>query len=210
MNQRKITWFLASAMAVSSVPFVGGCESLPGNEKQQGAVIGGLGGAAAGAMIGGKDNRLLGALIGGAAGAGGGYLVGANWDKIRGKHGGDHDDDARVAADRAEREPARASDVRNSSTADLNSDGFVTLDEIVAMHDANLSSDEMIRRLKRTDQYFELTREQENFLRDKGVDDDVIVAMRDLNRDSSARLTSERGDRSDRTDRTDRRDRDVR
>ena len=62
-----------------------GCESLPGNDESQGAVIGGVSGAAAGALLGGKDNRLLGALIGGALGAGGGYLIGANKDKITGK-----------------------------------------------------------------------------------------------------------------------------
>src|SRR5687768_1697532 len=60
---------------------VAGCESLPGNEKQQGAVIGGVGGAAAGAAIGGEDNRLAGAVIGGLLGAGGGYLVGAKMEK---------------------------------------------------------------------------------------------------------------------------------
>ena len=56
------------------------CKQLPGNEKTQGAVIGGAGGAAAGAIIA-KNNRLLGALIGGALGAGGGYLIGAQVEK---------------------------------------------------------------------------------------------------------------------------------
>ena len=47
-----------------------GCSNLPGNEKEQGAVIGGAGGALAGAALAGKDDRLIGALIGGALGAG--------------------------------------------------------------------------------------------------------------------------------------------
>ncbi|HWP39877.1 MAG TPA: hypothetical protein VNL70_03045, partial [Tepidisphaeraceae bacterium] len=58
--------------AVAGAPLMVGCESLPGDEKTQGAVIGGLAGAGAGAVLAGEDNRLLGALIGGAAGAGGG------------------------------------------------------------------------------------------------------------------------------------------
>ena len=36
-----------------------GCEDLPGDEKSQGAVIGGVGGAVAGAALGGEYNRLL-------------------------------------------------------------------------------------------------------------------------------------------------------
>lgn len=59
-----------------------GCESLPGDEPEQGAVIGGLSGAAAGALID-DDKPVRGGLIGGAAGAGGGYLVGREVDRQR-------------------------------------------------------------------------------------------------------------------------------
>src|SRR3954467_1291160 len=78
-----------------------GCESLPGNEKQQGTVIGGVGGAAAGAAIA-KDNRGLGALIGGALGAGGGYLIGAHADKTNDKDRDRNRDEAIRASERAE------------------------------------------------------------------------------------------------------------
>jgi glycine zipper 2TM protein len=155
-----------------------GCENLPGNQKEQGAVVGGVGGAAAGAAIA-KNNRILGALIGGALGAGGGYLVGANWDKITGKKKAD----AVKASQDAQTNPAKASDVENAKTADLNGDGFVTLDEVVAQQDAGLSSKEQIRRLQKTQQYFELTSDQEQYLRDHGVKNDVIVAMRSMNQD---------------------------
>src|SRR6478736_3527958 len=57
-----------------------GCDSLPGDKKTQGTVIGGVGGAVAGGALA-KNNRLLGALIGGALGAGGGYLIGSSLDK---------------------------------------------------------------------------------------------------------------------------------
>jgi hypothetical protein len=136
-----------------------------------------LQGAGAGALIGGKEHRLLGALIGGAAGAGGGYLIGANWDKISGKK----KDEAERANERAKREPARAEDARDARTADLNNDGFVTLDEVVAMRKAGLSDSEMIDRLERTQQYFELTDEQERYLRDNGVSNRVVLAMRNMN-----------------------------
>jgi len=176
---------LATAMAVSPLAGLTGCENLPGDKKTQGAVIGGVGGAAAGALIGGKDNRLLGALIGGAAGAGGGYLVGANWDKISGKKS----DEAKDAEHRAKESPAKASDVEKSNTADLNDDGFVTLDEVVAMADAGLSDKEQIRRLEKTQQYFELTPDQESYLRNHGVTKDVVVAMRHMNPEAPQRAS---------------------
>jgi hypothetical protein len=170
-----ITSLIIGSLVVS--PFMMGCQNLPGDERSQGAVIGGLGGAAAGALIGGRDNRLLGALIGGAAGAGGGYLIGANWDRIT----GEDREGAQRAHERAQETPATVEDVDRSRTADLNNDGFVTLDEVVAMQRAGLSDREMIRRLERTQQYFELTREQEDFLLDRGVSRDVVFAMRTMN-----------------------------
>jgi hypothetical protein len=167
-----------------------GCENLPGNKKEQGAVIGGVGGAVAGAAIG-KNNRALGALIGGALGAGGGYLIGANLDKNKDQN--KTKDEAVKASENAQKNPATAADVKDSSTADLNDDGFVTLDEVVAMKDAGLSDKEMIKRLERTQQYFELTDEQTKYLRDHHVDDKVIQAMRDM-RPDQARTASEKTD----------------
>ena len=153
-----------------------GCESLPGGKKEQGAVIGGVGGALAGAALS-KNERGLGALIGGALGAGGGYLIGAQQEKLK----GNDRDEAVQASRRAEQKPARPEDVERTRTADLNDDGFVTLDEVVAMERASLSDREMLARLERTGQVFELTEEQERYLEDRGVSRDVIVEMRDLN-----------------------------
>lgn len=201
-KRRATTWMLMGSLACA--PLLAGCENLPGDEKTQGAVIGGVGGAIAGAALGGRHNQVLGALLGGAVGAGGGYLIGANWDKITGHK----DEDARYANDRAQREPARPEDVRHSDTADLNRDGFVTLDEVVAMQKARLSDREMIDRLQRTNQYFELTADQEDYLRSRGVNNRVIYAMRDI-RPPEAREASDRYDRdNNRNDRDyDRRDR---
>ena len=177
--------------SLTLAPLVG-CESLPGGSKEQGAVIGGLGGALAGAAVS-KNERGLGALIGGVLGAGGGYLIGAQKDKMDEKKR----DEAIEAHRRAERNPAKPDDVERTRTADLNDDGFVTLDEVVAMERANLSDREMVDRLQRTGQVFELTDEQERYLQDRGVSRDVVVELREMNQPTDlARTASARADAS--------------
>ena len=193
MRFMKTTALVLSA-SISLAPLAG-CESLPGGEKEQGAVIGGVGGAAAGAALGGEDNRLAGAVIGGLLGAGGGYLIGAKMDDDD-KSTEERREEAAQAADRAKAEPAKAEDAKHSNTADLNSDGFVTLDEVAAMEKAGLSDKEQIRRLERTQQYFQLTSEQETYLKNQGVSDEVITAMRDMKPDE-ARLASDKDEEVD-------------
>jgi len=153
-----------------------GCESLPGTREQQGAAIGGAAGAATGAAV--SDNRLLGAIIGGVIGAGGGYVIAARTDAT---------DEDRVAAaeagDRAQRNPATAEEALNARTADINEDGFVTMDEIIALNDAGLNDGEIIRRLEATDQVFELTEAQEDDLAREGVSQTAIAEMHSINRD---------------------------
>ena len=187
----KMTALVLSA-SIGLAPLAG-CESLPGGEKEQGAVIGGVGGAAAGAAIGGEDNRLAGALIGGVLGAGGGYLIGAKMEDDDKENPEQKREEAAQAAEKAKADPATAEDVKTTNTADLNNDGFVTLDEVAALEKAGLSDKEQIRRLERTQQYFELTSEQQDYLRQQGVSDDVIVAMRDMKPDE-ARLASDKED----------------
>ncbi len=161
------------------VSAMAGCADLPGSSEQQGAVIGGTAGAAAGAAIAGSDHRLLGALLGGVLGAGGGYMVGANRDLID----GDPDDHqaAQAAIERAKAHPATVGDVARATTADLNRDGFVTADEIVAMSQARLSDSEMLSRLKATGHVFELTEVERGFLLDHGVSRNVVNRMEQLN-----------------------------
>ncbi len=165
------------------------CESLPGNTETQSAVIGGIGGAALGALIA-EDNRLLGGLIGAALGAGGGYLIGTHIENVR----EDDRESAREAARNASQDPARPEDARRTTTADLNNDGFVTLDEVVAMDEAGLIDDEIIRRLEATDFVFELTEHQEQWLMDRGVSRRVVWAMRDINQDAREELLADRNE----------------
>jgi hypothetical protein len=141
-------------------------------------VIGGAAGAATGAVIAGPDRRALGALLGGLLGAGGGYVIAARTDRIE----GDDRAGAEAAAQRAQVNPATPQDALTATTADLNQDGFVTLDEVIAMHQAGLSDEEMIRRMRATDQIFELTPDQERFLMEQGVSRRVVSAMQTINR----------------------------
>jgi hypothetical protein len=155
-----------------------GCSNLPGNPQQQGAVIGGASGAAVGAAV--TKNRALGAIIGGAVGAAGGYVVGANKDKILGK-----DKEGATEAERKSQEtPATAEQARNAVTADVNSDGFVTLDEVVALEQTGLTDDQLIEKLRATNQVFELTEEQKRYLMDRGVSRTVVDRMATLNQDT--------------------------
>ncbi|GAA4372503.1 YMGG-like glycine zipper-containing protein [Hymenobacter koreensis] len=82
--------------------------------QAKGAIIGGLGGAAAGAIIH-KRNRVVGGAVGAAAGAGTGYMVGRN---IQNKRKAQAAEAARVAAAnraaRAERAAAAARAERNA------------------------------------------------------------------------------------------------
>src|SRR5437867_11070865 len=114
MLRKCITYSLSASIALATLPMTG-CENLPGTPKEQGAVIGGVGGAAAGAAVA-KNNRLGGALIGGLLGAGGGYLGGASRDKHKNKDDDTAKADAKKAADRAKENPATGQDGRNATS----------------------------------------------------------------------------------------------
>ncbi len=159
-----------------SIAALTGCSNLPGNPKQQGAVVGGASGAAVGAAVA-SHNRALGAIIGGAVGAAGGYVVGANKDKIFAKDKEAADEAARKSQDA----PATPDQARAASTADINSDGFVTLDEVVALKQAGLTDNQIIDKLRATNQVFELTEEQKRYLIDRGVSQSVVDQMLTLN-----------------------------
>jgi len=157
-----------------------GCSSVPGNSKQQGAVVGGATGAAVGAAV--TKNRALGAVIGGAVGAAGGYVVGGktgNLDK-----GGDKDNTHSTLP------PDTVEHATTGASADSNKDGFVTLDEIADMEKNGISDDEMIRRMQVTGLTFDLNDEQRKFLSDRGVSQYVIDRLPDLNRGTTTTTTS--------------------
>lgn len=150
-----------------------GCEALPGDSKSQGTVIGGASGAAAGAIIGGEDNRLLGAIIGTVIGAGGGYVIGNELEKS----------EAREAAAKGGKTGSfTVEDVHRSNTADLDADGNVTIAELVALDRAGLRDVEIIRRAESTNVVFDLSEEQRTTLRESGVSPMVIDWLTTINR----------------------------
>lgn len=165
---------------------LGGCESLPGSREQQSTVIGGAAGAATGALLGGDENRLVGALLGGALGAGGGYLIGARTDWFDEDENGR--DEALEAIEDARSTPATAADVAAADTADLNEDGFVTIDELTAMEDAGLSDAEILARLRATGQVFDLSESQEDQLRARGISRYVVAEMQTINQEQKERV----------------------
>lgn len=177
MSETRVRLVIA-ALGVSLLLLPLGCEDLPGTSRSQGAVIGGAAGAVAGAAIA-ENNRLLGALIGAALGAGGGYLIGTTMEHSD----ADPEDreEAIEAARNAQDNPATAEQARNAATADINNDGFVTMDEVVAMNRAGLSDEEMLHRLEATGQVFELAPEQEDYLVNQGISRNLIERMEKLN-----------------------------
>jgi hypothetical protein len=181
---------LAAAFSLAAAPLMSGCESLPGSRTEQATVIGGAGGAAVGAILA-KENRLLGALIGGALGAGAGYLIGAKTDWF---DGDDEDarDEAAESVQNAQNNPATAEQARRARTADINNDGFVTMDEIIAMERAGLTDRQMIERLEAADQVYDLNDEQRQYLLDHGVSQNVVNRMLTINREERDRILSSR------------------
>jgi hypothetical protein len=191
LNAAFLTMVLLTGTSVTPLT-LSGCESLPGDRESQGAVIGGASGAVLGAVIA-KENRLIGALIGGALGAGAGWLIGAKTDWFE----GDDDDaerEARQAVEKSERDPASAEDARNARTADINDDGFVTLDEVIALEDADFTDAQIIDRLEATNQVFDLNTSQEQVLRNGGVSNAVIRALRTINQKERDRVLATKND----------------
>ena len=172
---KRISVYLTALALIGAL--LTGCENLPGNKPTQGAVIGGATGAAAGAVVGGEKHRAAGAVLGGVLGAAGGYVIGANSDKILGRN----KDDADNVGRQAQTAPVSVDQARTARTADINTDGYVTLDEVVAMKNAGLSDREMLNRLEATGQIFDLTPESQRYLREQGVSETVIQDMQNLN-----------------------------
>jgi hypothetical protein len=142
-------------------------------------------------VIAGEGNRLVGALIGGAVGAAGGYLLGAKTDWFEDDDG---EREAREAIDDARRDPATVGDVHDSATADLDTDGFVTFDEMVAMEDAGLTDAQMLERLRATNQIFDLNAEQERALVAAGISPNVVNEMPRINQAEKMRVLAEQGE----------------
>ncbi len=146
-----------------------GCESNAGT----GAIIGGLGGGALGAGIGSMSHQRAGegALIGAAAGAIGGALIGHSMDESEKKK-------EREQASRAySSAPAYGGAPVYSSTS-----GRVTKQDVIDWTARGTSDDLIIDRIHRSGTVFQLVAVDENQLRDAGVSETVLRAMKDTAR----------------------------
>lgn len=157
------------------------CEQLPGTRQQQSTGAGAVTGATAGAILADDDNELLGALLGGAIGAGGGYLIGARTDWFDGE-GTDASAQAQQAVNEAQRDPATVEEALSATTADIDQNGFVTTDELIAMENAGLSDEQIVQRLEASDAVFDLTPEQADRLVDAGLSTNVVNRLETINR----------------------------
>lgn len=137
-----------------------GCET----KAETGALIGGAAGAGLGAIIGNQSHGRggAGALIGGAAGALGGAIVGNEMDKA--------DRRAQGRSESVPVQPAYAAAPR------------VTVDEVIAWTHRGVRDSEIMDRIDRSGTVFHLYAADEMRMRDAGVSEEVIRAMRDTDR----------------------------
>ena len=117
-----------------------------------------------------KEAAAVARVADGAAGLEGGCLIGMTRAMIDGRR----QDLAKRANDDAQQRPATLAEAKDCATADLNNDGFVTLDEVVAMRRAGLDENQMIERLRATHQVFAVSPRQRQYLLDRGVSAGVI------------------------------------
>jgi hypothetical protein len=146
---------------------VAGCESNAGT----GALIGGAAGAGIGAIIGHNSHGRTGsgALIGGAAGAIGGALIGNEMDK-------------KEAAERRDRDYDDYYARRSGRDAYRTDSRAVTRDDVIEWTRRGDREDQILDRIDRSGTVFRLTARDENELRDNGVSENVIRAMKDTAR----------------------------
>ncbi|QIX62374.1 hypothetical protein FY528_18710 [Hymenobacter lutimineralis] len=117
---KKISWIFALVILFTSVfgEFAHAQDKKKVSPQAKGAIIGGLGGAAAGAIIH-KRNRVVGGAVGGAAGAGVGYVIGKRVDNKRKAEAARVAAANRAAADRAayRASVARANQAKTTTVA---------------------------------------------------------------------------------------------
>jgi hypothetical protein len=144
---------------------VAGCETKAGT----GALIGGAAGAGIGAIVGHNSHGRTGsgALIGGAVGALGGALIGNEMDKKdkeEARRDRDYDDYS-----------ARRGAPRTAAAA-------VTRDDVIEWTRRGDRDEQIIDRIDRSPAVIRLSARDENDLRDAGVSEGVIRAMKDTAR----------------------------
>jgi MFS family permease len=176
----------AAALAVVAgtilvAPAMTGCEALPGRPREQGAIAGAIIGGVIGGVTAGT--WWAGALIGAGIGLVGGWIIGFVVEEWFGWEGRPP-----RAAIEMPMAPATPEQALAAQTADINGDGVVSLDEMLAMHQAGLTEDEIIRRLEATNCIFELNQSQQDFLLSHGVSPRVVRTLPEINPEARQRM----------------------
>ncbi len=174
-NAKLIQRAVALLGIVGGAMTTGGCASEPGRAAGPGAFVANVGGG----LVNLHDG-IARSILGKNAGP---MLIGGQPAQVaKPKTEANADSFAETAAGTAPASLPDANAVRTSPTADLDGDGFVTLDEIITLARSGMTDTEVIDRLERTQQIFDLTDEQERFLSVRGVSSDVIQRMHLMNR----------------------------
>ena len=184
MNRAVVSSFVV--IGILSVGMLG-CETKAGT----GALVGGAAGAGLGAIIGHNSHGHTagGAAIGGVAGALGGALIGNELDKKDRQEQHERDRDYYrdrdynrapsypTSADRDyDRDPYRSGRSNNASANTL------TKNDVIDWTRRGDREDLIIDRIDRSGTVFHLSSRDENQLRDAGVGEEVIRAMKDTAR----------------------------
>lgn len=172
-----------------------GCANLPYSPKTEAAVAGAAAGAAASALLT-DDEGGMGTIVGALAGAGLGYVLASETDWFTNNQSQEshhhHSSSSHKRASFLEHlatarvQPATVASVYTDNDADLNGDGLVTMDEIVAMAHSDLSEDQVIARLKATEQVFFVSASQRQRLMSYGVSRDVVAQLEALDQASTS------------------------
>lgn len=117
-------------------------------------------------------------------------LVGATQEKIKAKDRAGAENAVRVA----ESYPALPSEVTPSRSADLNNDGFITGDELLALRQAGLTDAEILKKVEQAGQVLEVGGEEREWLWSKGFDEPFIDGLKGVN--AAARVSLEPKTRS--------------
>ena len=162
MKRVVVTVIMSGVLGVSLIG-TAGCQTKAGT----GALVGGAAGAGIGAIIGHNSHgrTASGAAIGGVVGAIGGALVGNEMDKADRAKERDRDREEAYRQRRDSRYESRA--------------GTITRADVVAWSQRGDRDADVIDRIERSGTIFHLSSRDENQLRNAGVGEDVIHAMRD-------------------------------
>lgn len=148
----------AVALLIGVAFISGGCA----NNAQTGALVGGAGGAGVGAIAGSfMGSAGKGALIGAGAGAIGGYIVGNEVDKSE------------------QQKQQRTYDRTYQATRPpASTEAPVSRADVVNWTRQGVKDEIIIDRIQRSHTAFQLTAADENQLRDAGVSEEVVRAMK--------------------------------